>query len=151
MSGDASLPYSSFYKIPLVISCFLQWLKFISTLSCSNKKNQAEVFVVVLQFRDIWLERIDIVTFVPSFLSKSLSFYLFISSFRPEFCNSVFTIPILSLWNLAQGDLVPGVCFFFLLKSILTLYSSFIFRILSLYIDVYFSTGIQWHLVLTSC
>lgn len=89
------------------------------------------------------MERIDIVTFVPSFLSKSLSFYLFISSFRPEFCNSVFTITILSLWNLAQGDLVPGVCFFFLLKSILTLYSSFIFRILSLYIDVYFSTGIQ--------
>lgn len=90
------------------------------------------------------MERIDIVTFVPSFLSKSLSFYLFISSFRPEFCNSVFTIPIRSLWNLAQGDLVPGVCFFFfLLKSILTLYSSFIFRILSLYIDVYFSTGIQ--------
>lgn len=59
------------------------------------------------------MERIDIVTFVPSFLSKSLRFYLSISSFCPEFCNSVFTIPILSLWNLARGDLVPGVCFFF--------------------------------------
>lgn len=85
------------------------------------------------------MERITSITFVPSFLSKSLHFYLFISSFCPEFCGSAFffPIPILSLWNLAKVYLVTGVCFFFLLKSILTLYPSFICIYRCLFFNLY--------------